>query len=70
MSSNYTKIPPSKHVVEKKLEYHWAVAEAKWHDQIFPVTTGVLKAVFHSSPSLMRMRLYAFLRSKRLKMVA
>ncbi len=57
----------SEHLMHEVLEYGGGVDKAVRHYQIFVVAT---KAVFHSSPSLIRMRLYALRRSSLVKIVA
>ncbi len=52
------------------LEYGGGVEQAIWHNQIFMWPVGVTKAVFHSSASRIRMRLYVLRRSSLVKMVA
>ena len=47
-----------------------ALVSPKGMTQYSKCLRGVLKAVFHSSPSLIRTRWYAFLRSNLVKMVA
>lgn len=39
----------SEGVIDKGLGNNWGIGETKRHDQVFTVTGGVVKAVFHSS---------------------